>query len=446
MAKCTVCRKQFSAPFWKFASLCPECIAANQEMHTKLKGLTPVFIVTPCLVAINVVVFAAMVVCGVSIMDPDLSDLIRWGADYGALTLGPQPWRLLTAMFLHIGLIHLGFNMWCLWSLGRLAERLMGNLNFLVLYLLSGVGGGLLSLWLHPQLVSAGASGAIFGVAGGIVTLLVLKKAQIPGPAMKQTLNSMLLFIGYNLLYGMRGGIDNAAHLGGLLSGAALGAFVPERVLGDASPTASSALAQEPSSPMFKFAAVALACFLMAGYGYVRRSHGAVAGQESSVDLDLFALGKDDRTNLQESAKLVESGQADDSTIDKLRAVTLHVPSSGLAHIVLAEAYVQKAKYSEAIPEYRKAIALKPNYAPSHFELGSALLQNGQNDQAIEEYHTALRLDPNNANARNNLGVALERTGDAKGALEEYSQAHTLAPKDETFNRNFNRLSNSGKN
>ncbi len=446
MAKCTVCRKQFPAPFWKFANRCPECVAANQELHTKLKELTPTFIVTPCLVAINVVVFAAMVIRGVSIMDPDLSDLIRWGADYGALTLGPQPWRLVTAMFLHIGLIHLAFNMWCLWSLGRLAERLMGNLNFLILYLLSGLGGGLLSLWLHPQLVSAGASGAIFGVAGGIVALLLLKKAQIPGPAMKQTLNSMLFFIGYNLLYGMRGGIDNAAHLGGLLSGAALGAFIPERVPETAPPTASSAMAQEPSAPMFKFAAVALACLLFAGYGYVCRSHSAVAGQETSVDLDLFALGKDDRTNLQDSAKLVESGQADDSTIDKLKAVTLHVPTSCLAHIVLAEAYVQKAKYNEAIPEYRKAIDLKPNYAPSHFELGSALLQSGQNDQAIQEYQTSLRLDPKNANARNNLGVARERTGDQKGALEEYSLAHTLDPKDETFNKNFNRLSTSGKN
>jgi rhomboid protease GluP len=165
MAKCTVCRRELDAPFWKLATVCPECGAAQAELHAKLKGLTPTFIITPCLVGLNVLVFCLMVASGVSIMDPELSDLLRWGANYGALSLGPEPWRVVTSMFVHIGVIHLLFNMWCLWSLGRLAERLMGNWNYLVLYLLSGVGGSLVSLWLHPQLVSAGASGAIFGVA-----------------------------------------------------------------------------------------------------------------------------------------------------------------------------------------------------------------------------------------------------------------------------------------
>lgn len=448
MATCTACRKQFSVPFWKFATLCPECRSAQLELHAKLKELTPVFIVTPCLVGLNVLVFCIMVVSGVSIMEPDPAQLIQWGASFGALTLGPQPWRVVTSMFVHIGIIHLLFNMWCLWSLGKLAERLMGNWNFLMLYLLSGVGGSLLSLWLHPQLVSAGASGAIFGVAGGLVALLGMKKAQIPGAAMKQTFKSLLFFIGYNLLYGMKGGIDNAAHLGGLLSGAALGAFFPRRIseadsvpgLSPSSPTASEVV----DSSKFRLAGAALACVLLAGFGFVRRAHGPVASQVETIDLERFKMGKEDRESLQEAAKLLVAGQTDDHAIEKLKTVALHAPASALAHMILAEAYNQKKQYAEAIEEFRKAIALQPNYAMAHAELGTALLQNGQYDQAIEECRTALRLDPNNADVHNNLGVALERNGAQKGALEEYRTACTLDPKDATYEKNFKRLSTQG--
>jgi len=441
MAKCAACRKEISVPFWKFATLCPECKAAQVELNAKLQELTPVFIVTPCLVGLNVLVFCVMVASGASVMDPDTSQLIQWGASYGVLTLGPLPWRVVTSMFVHIGIIHLLFNMWCLWSLGRLAERLMGNRNFLLLYLLSGVGGSLLSLWLHPQLVSAGASGAIFGVAGGLIAILSMKKVQIPSTAMKQTFKSLLFFVGYNLIYGMKGGIDNAAHLGGLLGGLVLGVFFPSTVQEVASAPELSSTRETPESPRFKLAGAALACVLLFGFGFVRRAHGPAPRPEEMINLELFKLGKADRTNLQEAAKLVEAGQTDDGTIEKLKTVALHAPASSLAHIVLAEAYNQKKRDGEAIQEYHKAISVQPNYPPAHFELGLVLLHAGQNGQAVEEYRRGLPLDPNNAEAHNNLGVALERNGDAKGALEEYRTAHTLDPKEAIYADNFKRLS-----
>jgi membrane associated rhomboid family serine protease/Tfp pilus assembly protein PilF len=445
MAKCTSCRKQFDAPFWKFASVCPECASAQVEARTKLKLLTPEFFVTPTLVGLNVLVFIAMVASGASIVDPDVGQLIRWGADYGGLSLANEPWRLLTAMFVHIGIIHILFNMWCLWTLGSLAERLMGNWNYLILYLLSGIGGGILSLWLHPQQVSAGASGAIFGVAGGMIALLALKKVQLPGTAVKQQVQSLLFFVGYNLLYGMRGGIDNAAHLGGLLAGAALGAFLPRRVPDFASTAQGSAsslpMSELPGSSRFKVASAAVVCILVAAFGFVRRSHGPAPNSSETTNLQLFRLKSEDRENLQDAAKAVQDGQTDDATIEKLKTVASHAPASSLAHIVLAEAYVQKKEYSPAIDEFHKANALQPDYAPGHDELGSALLQNGQNDQAIVEYRAVLRLDPKNANAHNNLGVALERTGDLRGSLEEYRAASTLDPSEEIYQDNFKRLS-----
>jgi len=440
MAKCTRCRKEFPAPFWKLATICPECKSAQFALDAKLKVLTPTFIVTPCLVGLNILVFCLMVASGASIMAPDPAQLIQWGANFGPLSLGPQPWRVVTSMFVHIGIIHILFNMWCLWDLGKLAERLMGNWNFLILYLLSGIGGSVVSLWLHPQLVSAGASGAIFGVAGGLVAILGLGKAQIPSAAVKRTLKSLLFFVGYNLIYGMRGGIDNAAHLGGLLTGAALGAFIPERSAQAASLPWLRQTPQEQESSRFKVAGAALACLLVVGFGFVRRAHGPANTPAETIELELFKLGKEDRASLQEAAKLVETGKTDDGAIEKLKTVAAHSPDSSLAHAVLGEAYIQKKQYEAAIPELHTAIVLAPDYVVAHADLATAFLQNRQYDQAIEEYRTALRLTPNNANLHNNLGVALERNGDTRGALEEYHTASSLDPENSTYQKNFTRL------
>ena len=445
MAKCTACRKQFPAPFWKYTTVCPECKSAQLELQANLKGITPALIVTPCLVGLNVLVFCLMAASGVSIMEPDPGELIKWGASFGALTLGPQPWRAVTSMFVHIGIVHLFFNMWCLWSLGRLAERLMGNWNFLLLYFLTGVSGSLVSLWLHPQLVCAGASGAIFGVAGGMVALLGLKKAPLPGLAVKQTFKSLLFFIGYNLLYGMRGGIDNAAHLGGLVGGAALGVFLPRRagMIGSVTEPGPPPLAaaEEVSFSSFKMAGAALACVLALGFGFLRRTHGPAVIQAESTELELLQMGKEDRANLEQAAKVVESGHPDSHAIEKLQKVALHAPATPLPHMILAEAYSQTKQYDKAEDEFHKVLALQPNYAAAHEELGTALFQDGQYDQAIDECRAALRLDPHNANAHNILGATLEQKGDLKGALEEYRAACELDPKDATYQKNFKRLS-----
>ncbi|MGA3327664.1 MAG: rhomboid family intramembrane serine protease [Terriglobia bacterium] len=418
MAKCSACRKQFPAPFWKLTTICPECKSAQLELHAKLQALTPTFIVTPCLVGLNAVVFCLMVVSGVSITEPDLSQLIHWGASFGPLTLGSQPWRVVSSMFVHIGIIHILFNMWCLWSLGKLAERLMGNWNFLILYLLSGLGGSLLSLWLHPHLVCAGASGAIFGVAGGLVAILGLKRAQIPGAAMKRTFKSVLFFVGYNLLYGMRGGIDNAAHLGGLLSGAALGAFMPQRSPETPSLPWLRQPPQEQESPRFKLAGAALACLLIVGFGFVRRGSDPTAGL---AELDALKIRQQDRTTLAEGAKLLQSGKTGPA-IEKLKTVTAHAPGSFLAHLLLGEAYRHGKQYDEAMEEFHKAIDLEPNFAETHAELGLALRQKGQNDQAIAEYRKALALKPDDPAVNNNLGYALAKMGrhdEAITALEK---------------------------
>jgi rhomboid protease GluP len=174
-------------------------------------------------VGLNVLVFGAMVVAGISPFHPDAQQVLRWGADFGPFTLHGEWWRLGTSMFLHFGLLHLALNMWALFNLGLLAEPLLGSRAFLALYLLSGVGGSLASVLVHPLAVGGGASGAIFGVAGGLIASMLLKRRGSENlHAIRQQLPGLAMFVVYNLFFGFgNSGIDNMAHLGGLAVGAA---------------------------------------------------------------------------------------------------------------------------------------------------------------------------------------------------------------------------------
>ena len=190
------------------------------EFGRSLRVLTPRGFVTEALIALNVLVFLVMVVRGVSPMEPTIADLLAWGANYGPRTTGGQPWRLLTATFLHIGLLHLAMNMYVLWSVGRIVERMLGNAGFLVLYLAAGLSGSVASVLWSPYVVSAGASGAVFGVYGALLGFLVRERNSVPREALQSLQRSALVFLGYNLLFGLSvKGIDMAAHLGGLAGG-----------------------------------------------------------------------------------------------------------------------------------------------------------------------------------------------------------------------------------
>src|SRR6202011_2677222 len=110
--------------------------------------------------------FVAMVATGVHWLSPTTADLIKWGADYGPRTTAGEWWRLGSSMFLHLGIIHIAFNMVVLWDIGRFTERLLGNAGFLIVYVLSGLFGSLASVLINPHIPSAGASGAVFGLYG----------------------------------------------------------------------------------------------------------------------------------------------------------------------------------------------------------------------------------------------------------------------------------------
>jgi rhomboid protease GluP len=198
----------------------------DQEKEVKLAEAldTRIAFVAYTLIGINVIVFILTSVNGVPFRDPQAGDLLPWGADYGPLTTHGEWWRLLTAMFLHFGVYHLAVNMAVLASVGPLAERLFGKVGFIVLYMFAGIGGNIASLTVNPVTTSAGASGAIFGIYGGLFGLFLRQRRSFPVETLRSQALGAALFIGYNTVYAMgKPGIDMAAHVGGLLAGFGLG-------------------------------------------------------------------------------------------------------------------------------------------------------------------------------------------------------------------------------
>ncbi|MDP9041369.1 MAG: rhomboid family intramembrane serine protease [Bacteroidota bacterium] len=203
-------------------------IDSSQNTKGILSIFTPVkgYYVTPILINLNILVFLLMVISGVGIMLPTTQSLLGWGANFRPYTMDGQLWRLLTNFFLHIGILHLLFNMYALLYIGILLEPRLGSWRFGIAYLATGLLASCASLYWHPMTVSAGASGAIFGMYG--VFLAMLTTNLIEKSLRKPLLTSIAIFVGYNLLNGMKGGIDNAAHIGGLVSGIIIGySFYP---------------------------------------------------------------------------------------------------------------------------------------------------------------------------------------------------------------------------
>ena len=212
---------------------------------------------TYLLVGINCAVFVVMVANHVSFWDPTPENLMHWGANNaGSVLVQGQWWRIVTAMFVHVGILHLATNMWCLWNLGLLAEPLLGSAGVLAVYILTGAAGNLLSTFrswwaAYPDLMElvkkyhgplpgdqllslfapgAGASGAVFGIAGALIVLLKSRLLPVPPLELRKLRRLVIYFAAINLVIpfavnlgaramhaGLR--IDNMAHLGGFACG-----------------------------------------------------------------------------------------------------------------------------------------------------------------------------------------------------------------------------------
>jgi rhomboid protease GluP len=232
--------------------------------------------VTTVIVGINIAVFAAMALSAGSLGEPTIQQLISWGANIGPLSLGTEPWRMLTSNYVHIGLIHILFNMWCLWDLGNLAERIFDPVTYVVTYTICGIAGSISSLWWHPLVVGAGASGAIFGLAGLLIAALYLGQLPIPKQAVQRTLRSLMIFAGYNLFFGAVGaGIDNSAHLGGFVSGLIIGAVLARHLMET----------EEARNRWRNGVLIASAVVLLVVFNWVKKANGHLTPTEQGFNL-----------------------------------------------------------------------------------------------------------------------------------------------------------------
>jgi len=186
------------------------------------------YAITYALIAINVLVFAAMVASGVSFTQPTPLDVANWGGDFGPLTVGAhQWWRLLTSCFLHFGIIHIGFNMYVLFQIGPFIEMAFGRVRYLLIYFFAGLGGSLVSVWVHPHAVGAGASGAIFGLYGAVFGFLLRNRQTLNPVVTKSIAQSAGIFVLYNVVYGsITRTTDLSAHFGGLVTGFVVGSLL----------------------------------------------------------------------------------------------------------------------------------------------------------------------------------------------------------------------------
>lgn len=200
---------------------------------------------TYTLVGINCAVYLVTLALSHNVTGPTFQDNLSLGllCNGGAVLQWGQWWRVLTAIFVHFGWIHIGANMWCLWNLGLLGEPLLGEFGMVAAYILTGVAGNLLSIAVNPGfpdhggVLSAGASGAVFGLAGVLLMLLRSPLLPIPQFELKKLRKSVWYFALLNFIIDAglwvahtRIQVDNMAHLGGFLSGLALGLPLVPRI------------------------------------------------------------------------------------------------------------------------------------------------------------------------------------------------------------------------
>jgi rhomboid protease GluP len=221
----------------------------------------------------------------------DVDTLVRFGASASPLIQAGQWWRLVTGAFVHVTILHIALNLWCLWNLGIFGEPLLGKRGLVAVYLLTGTTGMMFSYaWSIASgqiALVAGASGAVFGIAGILIILLSNRKLQVPWEELRSLRRQVIFFAVANLVIGMTPQmlgmatpgqlkmvhlnlnmlprIDNTAHMGGFLSGLALGLpLFPRMTTGRASYRARQRVT-------FAFATLLLCLF---GYALASFAHG----------------------------------------------------------------------------------------------------------------------------------------------------------------------------
>ena len=356
-------------------------------------GLTQIFF------GINLAVFLGMVIGngGNPLSDFPGMELVQWGANAGAYTLSGEWWRLLTCVFIHGNLLHIAFNMWCLWDLGALSESLYGRWTFAALYLICGIGASLASVIWNPHVLSVGASGAIFGLAGALIAAFKLGEFSVPRAALSGTMRSLLVFVGFNLIFGAASGVtDNAAHVGGLITGLILGALI--------------ALFAPLTSHAPRRFAIFLAMMLALAGGASALAH------HYGLPLRLGRVSN------------FSDGNQSGRTVAQLEQIVKQRPDFVPGHFNLARAYFNQGEYAQAETELKRVLQLQPQHASARALLGMVYLNQNHPQDAKDAFAQLLTQDSKNAEAHYGMGLALAAEDNHQAAIAEYKTAAHLDP------------------
>lgn len=400
MTTCRQCGREHDGS----GPLCEACLSAVPASAPVVVAPSARDLAAPAtlaLVILNALIFVLMLVKHVPLFKPTADQVLRFGGNRGVLSLGTsQWWRMLSAMFVHIGLWHLLINEWCLWDLGYMAEHLYGPRTFLAVYILSGLTGSFVSVAINPMVTSAGASGAIFGIAGALIATLHFGHIPAPPRALRASLISLLVFAGFNLIYGfLKVGVDNGAHVGGLVAGLIMGAIL-SRDFGTA---------PGQHQNVHRWAIPLLAVILVVAIVAMRYYKGPAAQ---------LALAQE--TLLKGDTK---------GALQQINNIIRARPKYSDAWTALAGAYQRNGQPADAEKALKQAIQLEASNSAALAQLALLYLRTNRFQEAADVLGRMSEINPKNYDVLVNRGVALNRIDKQAEAAESFKKAVALNPR-----------------
>jgi rhomboid protease GluP len=430
LADCRNCGKKLPAfTFGELSDLCGTCrdererqrqrFAATNEKDFFTETLGP-HKATWGLIAVNVIVFVAMAQAGVSPINPEVHQLIAKGADFGPKTIGEgEYWRMATSGFVHIGIVHLLMNMICLWGLSTRLEKFFGAFTTVAVYVLTTVGGSLLSLSYDPYRVSAGASGAVFAIAGTLVAFLYYGKHDLTAAERRAELRSTVQFALINLLIGLRPHVDNMAHLGGLVTGLLIGVALSRRPREDQQRLPVGVLGS--TALILALLVVPVARAKQPAMD-IMRAEEAYDRKDWKTAIEILqqrvARAPQDATAHAMLAFCLENTKQLDAAIGEYQIAMRLAPELSWARLSLVELQMQKQDYAAARDTLAPLLTKDPDDAASQFYSGRVLAGLKNYRAAEDALRKSLQIE-DSAEAHSALAEVLRAQGRAKDAAKE---------------------------
>lgn len=353
---------------------------------------------------LNVACFIAMVCSSSakSLLIPSSLTLLNWGASSASETLvSSQYWRLLTCCFVHAGILHLAINMYVLRDIGREVENAYGSVRFSFVYLTSAVGGALTSIFSNPLLVSAGASGAIFGSFGAMLAIVWKRPESFPKGYLILHGKIVLFLILYSVIFSfIDKNTDNAAHFGGFIIGflAGLCALPPSK--------------EKARGAMLYAGATTLVLLLL---GLTALAHRDFGKRPDIVGESCYRKA----VELLKENKYLAALPLLDSTIEKS-------PANANAYCDRARANLELKRFNAAIQDCTNALKDK-SVAGSTYAIRAAIYQKiGKYDLSVQDLTSLIALDPKDSMAYNNRAWSEEALGQYKEALDDCNKSLQL--------------------